>query len=177
MFLWEIGLTLYDPILPIHLRQLGAQPGQIGLVYFAAYLVMALASLPGGWLADRFERRRIMVFFWWMGTPSVLVLAAARDWWQAIPGLSLYFLSFMAFPAINAYLTHAADPRRLSTAFGLLYVTFPAAQLLGPGLGGFLAEFAGIRIVLFVSFGFYLLSALVIMRISPQPVKSTLISG
>jgi MFS family permease len=132
LFLWEIGLTLYDSLLPIHLRRLGATPEQVGLVFSLAYLIVAISSLPGGWLADRFERRRVMLFFWIIGAPSVLIMAAAQNWFQTLPGIALYFFSFMTFPAINAYVTDASEKSQLSIAFALLYATFPAAQLLGP---------------------------------------------
>jgi MFS family permease len=130
LFLWEIGLTLYDSLLPIHLRRLGASPEQVGLVFSLAYLIVAISSLPGGWLADRFERRRVMLFFWIIGAPSVLIMAAAQNWFQTLPGIALYFFSFMTFPAINAYVTDASEKSQLSIAFALLYATFPAAQLV-----------------------------------------------
>jgi MFS family permease len=145
MFLWEVGLTLYDAILPVYLRQLGAAPRQLGLVFSVAYLIVALTSVPGGWLADRFDRKRVMLFFWCVGTPSALLLGLASTWSLAMVGIVLYFFSFMTFPAINAYLTDSADPARLSFAFGIMYATFPAAQLVGPGIGGFLADLVGFR--------------------------------
>lgn len=171
IFLWEIGLTLYDPLLSVYLRQLGASPEQVGLVFSIAYFVMAVTSLPGGWLADRFDRRKTMIFFWVIGAPSILLIAAAQIWWQAIPGVMLYFLSFMTFPAINAYLTDAADPRRLSAVFGLLYIGFPIATLVGPGLGGFLADQFGFQVVFLLSFGFFLVSTFVIFMLTPQHPK------
>lgn len=45
MLLWEIRLTLYDPILPIHLRRVGANPGQVGLA--AGLIVLAIGLIAG----------------------------------------------------------------------------------------------------------------------------------
>lgn len=168
LFLWEIGLTLYDALLPVHLRHLGAEPSQIGIVFSFAYLIMALSGIPGGWLADRFDRKKVMLFFWALGTPSVLFLAYARSWEAALPGVWLYFLSFMTFPAINAYLTDASEQANLSKSFALLYAVFPAAQLIGPGLGGFIAEKVGMQSLFLTSFGCYLVSTLVLMLLKPQ---------
>lgn len=173
MFLWEVGLTLYDAILPVYLRQLGADPQQLGFVFSVAYLIVALTSLPGGWLADRFDRRRVMLFFWCVGTPSALLLGLATTWNQAMLGIIFYFLSFMTFPAINAYLTDSSDPARLAVAFGILYATFPAAQLVGPAIGGYLADQIGFRPLFFVSFGFYALSTLAISRLAAQKRVTT----
>lgn len=171
VFLWEIGLTLYDSLLPIHLRRLGASPEQVGLVFSFAYLIVAISSLPGGWLADRFERRRVMLFFWIIGTPSVLVLAAAQNWSQTLPGIALYFLSFMTFPAINAYITDASEKSQLSIAFALLYATFPAALLVGPSLGGYIADQFGMQAVFMISFCCYVLSTGVLFLLAPQRSK------
>lgn len=168
MLIWELGLTLYDPFLAVHLRQLGAEAGQIGAIFAAAYLLVALTSLPAGWLADRFDRRRVMIFFWCSGASSVLFLAFASRWEQALPGIFLYFFSFMAFPAINAYITDAAEQGQHAAAFALFYATFPAAQLVGPGVGGLLAEQFGMRVLFLVSFGFYLASTLVVASLAAQ---------
>jgi MFS family permease len=168
MFLWEVGLTLYDAILPVYLRQLGAAPQQLGLVFSIAYLIVALTSLPGGWLADHFDRRRVMLFFWCVGTPSALLLGLATTWNQAMIGIILYFFSFTTFPAINAYLTDATDPARMAIAFGILYATFPLAQLVGPAIGGFLADRVGFQPLFLISFVFYALSTLAISRLAAQ---------
>jgi MFS family permease len=168
LFLWEIGLTLYDSLLPIHLRRLGASPEQVGLVFSLAYLIVAISSIPGGWLADRFDRRRVMLFFWIIGAPSVLIMATAQNWFQTLPGIALYFFSFMTFPAINAYVTDASEKSQLSIAFALLYATFPAAQLVGPGLGGYLADLYGIQVVFLVSFACYAISTGVLFLLAPQ---------
>jgi predicted MFS family arabinose efflux permease len=55
----------------------------------------------------------------------------------------------MGVPASNAYIIDAVDERDLSIAFAVIYVTIPAAQLVGPGIGRFLAEQIGMRPVFY----------------------------
>lgn len=160
---------LYDAILPVYLSDLGAGARQIGTIFSGVLLIASLANLVGGWLADRMDRRTIMLIFWIIGTPSAIFFSLANRWQWIVPGLALYYLSFIAFPSINAYITSSSDPKQLSSSFALLYATFPAAQLIGPGLGGFIADRWGMQFVFLVSFAFYLLSTLVIITIQKQP--------
>lgn len=166
--LWEMGWTLYDPLLPVYLRELGASPQQLGLMFAGTSLILAFSAIPGGWLADRFERRRLMLIFWVLDTPSMLLVSLAKHWVQAIPGLALYYAAFIASPIVNAYLTDASDEQTLGTAFAATYLTFPIALLLGPALGGLIAEQFGIRTVLLLSVLFYVASSLMILRLTPQ---------
>lgn len=166
--LWEMGWTLYDPLLPVYLRELGASPQQLGFMFAGTSLILAFSAIPGGWLADRFERRRLMLIFWVLDTPSMLLVSLAQNWVQAIPGLGLYYAAFIASPIVNAYLTDATDEQTLGTAFAATYLTFPVALLLGPALGGIIAENFGIRAVLLMSVLFYAASSLMILRLTPQ---------
>lgn len=172
--LWEMGWTLYDSLLPVYLRELGASPQELGLMFAGTSLLLAFSSIPGGWLADRFERRRLMLIFWVIDTPSMLLVSLAQNWLQAIPGLVLYYAAFIASPIVNAYLTDASDEQTLGTAFAVTYLTFPTALLLGPALGGMIAEHFGIRTVLLLSVLFYAASSLMVLRLSPQQPRKRL---
>ena len=168
MLLWSMGLTLYDPLLSIHLIDLGADPTTVGSIFSAAYLIVALTSIPAGLLADRFNRKSLMILFWSIGTPSVLIISLAQTWQQSLVGIAMYFSSFMGFPAVNAYLTDGTEPQFLTRSFALMYTTFPAAQLLGPSLGGYIAERWSIQTVFWISFLFYAASTLTVAQIKPQ---------
>lgn len=168
MLLWSMGLALYDPLLSIHLINLGADPTTVGSIFSAAYLIVALTSIPAGLLADRFDRKTLMILFWSIGTPSVLIISLAQTWQQSLVGIAMYFTSFMGFPAVNAYLTDGTEPQHLARSFALMYTTFPAAQLIGPSLGGYIAERWNIQTVFWLSFLFYLASTLTVAQIKPQ---------
>ncbi|GIV96697.1 MAG: hypothetical protein KatS3mg057_1354 [Herpetosiphonaceae bacterium] len=168
-FLWELGFSLYAPLWSVHLRDLGAAPHQVGLIFSLSYLISTLSAVPGGLLADRFNRKRLMILFWSIGAPSALIFAFATRWEMTIPGVVLYFSSFMVLPSINAYVTHLVGDDDPAPAFAMVYVATPAVQLVGPTVGGLIAEQFGMRAVLLMSFICYIASTICLLFLSSQP--------
>jgi MFS transporter, DHA1 family, multidrug resistance protein len=139
------------------------------LVFSISYLVSTLANIPGGILADRFDRKTIQIVFWCLGALSALIYALASSWQMTIPAAFLYFLSVLSVPATNAYVADMADEQDFSMVFAIIYATIPVTQLIGPGIGGFLADIVGMRPLFLVSFVCYIISTIVLFFIQPQP--------
>lgn len=169
--LWGVGEGLWWYLLPVYIEGLGASPVQIGMVLSIAMIVMTLAFIPSGWIADRFSRRLIMIGGWVMGTIAILVLAAAQTWQMAIPGLVLYNLSAFNMPAMNAYVTaeiqSGHDMRR---AFTTVFSGFTFGMVFSPVVGGMLADVWGIRPLLFLAFIAFAISTICIVLIKDQPI-------
>src|SRR4029077_21099601 len=55
-----VGYQVFIPIMPIFLTRKGASPFIVGFVSAAALLAYGLGQYPAGWLADRYDRRRIV---------------------------------------------------------------------------------------------------------------------
>jgi MFS family permease len=58
------GEGLYFYVFPLYIRALQADYVQIGLVFSALYGASALTLLLGGVLADRFDRKKILIMGW-----------------------------------------------------------------------------------------------------------------
>ena len=175
LFFWGLGATLWGPLFSIHLSDLGASPRQIGLVFTIASLLVTVSSIPGGILADKFDRKKNMIAFWLIGSLSAPILAFADSWIMAIPGALFYYASIIGSPAINAYVTDCSSENNLSTAFGVIYATAPISLLIGPPIGGQIADLYGIRTLFMISFGIYLISTAILLLLSSQkpPRKDT----
>ena len=115
--------------------------GVIGLVQFAPSFVLAL---PAGHVADRYERRRIVILcqlIEWIAM-AVLALGSLMHWFDETAILGMIFLVGCArafeFPTMQAFLPSLVPPALLPRAMAMSASAVQAAMIVGPALGGFL---------------------------------------
>jgi MFS family permease len=116
----------------------------VGITTALQFVGMLALSTYAGVIADRFDRRRILLI-----TQTWLALCAATLGVLAITGLAVtwhvYLLAFLfglgtAFdnPARQAFVSELVGQDRLTNAIGLNSATFHAARIVGPAVAGFL---------------------------------------
>jgi len=165
LLFWMLGVGLYEGLIPIYARQLGASPVQLGGLFTLRNLALAGGFLIGWAVADRISRRTLMFASWFFGLPVPLMLAAAPTYLWLLPGLLLYELTYFALPAIHAYITERVPPSELASAFGAMGTVTSVGFLVSPALGGIIADRWGIRVVLVVAFLLFLLSTILVLRV------------
>lgn len=165
--LWSCGSSLYFFVWPNYVRDLGGGPQEIGYLTGLMYGVMALTLLPGGWLADRFDRRRLMLANWALAALAPLFYARARTWPELIPGVFLYAL-FFGWPAMEAYVADTVPPESLGRAFVLTNSGYALGAIIPPLLGAALWKFLGMRGLFLLSFLAFVSSTTLIGLMRPQ---------
>lgn len=146
------GEGLYFWVFPIYIRTLQADYIQLGLVFSALFGASALAPLPGGLLADRFDRKKILILAWIPWVLSPLVYSFASDWTQLIPGTILWGISMIGVPAANSYIiTSVVDKTKLASVLSFVWSCYSFSYIFAPTVGGYLAAVIGMRWVLRVS--------------------------
>lgn len=174
IFLFGFGFGLYIFLYPLYAKELGASPVQIGLIYALFNIWMTCAFLPGGFLADRFDLRKIMIFTWWLAVPGVVVYLIARSWPLLIIGDLFVALSLINGPASQAYIKLKAPPGREQWIFTLVYgSSFALGMVLSPTLGGYIGQVWGLRSIFYFTFFLYLSSAALVFLLTPARLKRT----
>lgn len=168
LFLWVFGFGLYDEFLPIHARALGATGVQLGLLFTIRQLTVTVGSVLGGVLADRFNRRTVMLVAWVLGAPSSLLFLPARGWAALLPGIFLYDITIFALPAMNAYVAERTHPRKIASTFAILTMASGLSLLLSPALGGLIAARWGIPTTFALAFLCYAASTVLIFWTEPE---------
>ena len=165
-FITMIGSSLVIPFLPLYIEQLGVKEvARIeqwsGLVYSATFMLSAFVSPIWGRVADKYGRK-LMLLRASLGMAVIMTLIGlVQNVYQ------LFFLRLL-MGAVNGYIPAAITlvatqvPREESGwALGTLSTGSVAGTLIGPLIGGTLAEIIGLHHVFFVTGGFMLLSFLV----------------
>ena len=78
VFGMALGEELWLAYLPAYLSALGASGLAVGLFGSARDLLDSAYQYPGGWLADRFGRRRALLIFTALAIAGYAVYAARR---------------------------------------------------------------------------------------------------
>jgi len=166
--LWNFGAGLFSYIWPLYIRELDGTSVEVGLLYSATYLASALAFLPGGWLADHWERKWLIVSSWLITVPSPFLFAMATRWEGLVPGALLENLWTIGWPATVAYLVEQTSGRRQMAAFGLVYAGFPLGAVPGPLVGAALLSVLPLRSIFVISGVVFFLSAVPLLFLTPQ---------
>lgn len=121
---------------------LTGSPSYLGLCAFLSEAPFLVFSLFGGVLADRVDRRRILLASQAVQLASAMLLAAlvALSWVQVWQILALAFVVGLAQsfggPAYQALVPTLVDREDLPNAVALNSIQFNLARVIGPVLGG-----------------------------------------
>lgn len=170
-FIGAVGDGLYSYLLPIYIRGLGASSTDVGFLYSIFILSTALTIIPGGFLADRYDRKKVIVLGWLLWVPVPLMFSAATNWTQLPPVMALYGF-FLSGPATSAYIVTFARKDRVTLTYTLISASWWTGYIFSPGLGGYLATIVGMPNVLILSFALYTAATMILLLIRSQHVKT-----
>jgi len=166
-FLWDCGGGLYYSILPVYIRDLGGTILEVGVFYVLMNAIYFSTMIFGGFIADRYDRRKLAILYWIHTASAPLIYSFATNWQHLIPGAILYNVALLS-PAIDVYIAAAAPKERVARAFAFTQAGYSLGMLFSPLLGAYLLAMIDMRWLLRIAFGFYLISAVTISFISPQ---------
>ena len=158
---------------------LKAQPFQLGLLNALGTVAFPTLGLFVGVLADRLKKRPIMIIcnLGRMVTLASIPLAyfALRLTLTQLFAVALVNGIFTVFFEISyqSYLPILIDREDLIEGNSKLQTSASAAQVIGPGIAGFLYEIIGGALTIAVDAGGYLISAISLMSIKKTETKST----
>jgi MFS family permease len=169
-FVSGIGDWLYlVALLVIVYRESDGDPVLLGIIGGARIIPYIVLSVPAGMVADRFDRKMILLFTDIVRGAIMVVLAVlvmADGPLLAIVGLAIFATCFSSFfqPAIGAYMPMLArNERELGPANSAFATLGEIAFILGPAVSGIIIATADLEwafIINAVTFGFVALMLL-----------------
>lgn len=149
--LMHLGIGLQIVLWPLYIASLGASAVQIGGVIGGAAILRTLLVIPAGTLSDRLSTRTLILLTTSMMVPGGVIIAVAQIWWQALIGALLLEIAGVGIPAISSHIAGAATPERRTHAFSMVFsVAAGIGVLVGPPVGGIIADLTTLRAVFFI---------------------------
>lgn len=129
---------------PLFIRSLGASVFQASLVIFVGGLAATSVMLPSGLFSDRYGRRTMIILSMAFLFVSPLLYTLANSWEETFLYTVINTVAFSLFtPARMTMIADSVKLRSLGTAYGLMNLAWPIGGIIGPFLGGFLADSYG----------------------------------
>lgn len=158
--LTEASRTMTMVQVPVYLRELGAEITDIGLFFTLATIFPLLLRILGGWISDSAGRLRTLAFGGLFGLAAYTAFALAPSWQMALLGPAFLALTTaLVFPSYRSYLAEQAPKGAEGRIFGINRTVITISWVVGPPIGGFLAEGYGYRTMFAVAVGFFALAA------------------
>ncbi|MBL1125819.1 multidrug efflux MFS transporter [Streptococcus suis] len=150
-FLTGTSFTLVMPFISVFVEELGVGPGQVeyyaGLAVSANAFAAAVMAPIWGSLADRYGRKPMMVraAFAMIFTMGGMAFVPNVFWLLALRVLNGVFTGYI--PNATALIASQVPKDKTGYALGTLSTGAVAGNLIGPTLGGILAEMFGVHMV------------------------------
>lgn len=185
-FISEIGNQMQVVAVAWQVYELTRNPAALGLIGLANFLPILFFSLVGGLVADRADRKKLLIV-----SQSALSLVAFTLFFLStthlISPLIIYFILVLnsiaasfSLPARQAVLPNLLPKKLFMNAVSLHTLQFQSAVLIGPAIAGFLIGgfgVASVYLVNAVSFLIFIGSILTInvsLNLRTEPVELSL---
>lgn len=170
----ELGSQLTAVAVPWQVYLLTHSSLDVGLVSLGQLIPLIIGSLFGGSLADVVDRRRLLL------VTQVLMAACSaglainadlgRTLWPlfVLPALGAGF-SALGEAGQSAMVPNLVRRSEVASANAMFQALFQLGLVLGPAMAGLLLAGAGIRFVYWMDVASFVVAAVTIFAISPQP--------
>ncbi|RPI94085.1 MAG: MFS transporter [Chloroflexi bacterium] len=141
-FIDRIGGTLLFPFFALYITQkFNVGMTQAGVLLGLSSLFGLIGSTIGGALTDKFGRKQLILFGLVFSAISTLVFGLVTEINALYPLMVVVgFLSNVAHPAHDAMIADILPEKRRQEGFGILRVVGNLAWMIGPTIGGVLAD-------------------------------------
>lgn len=154
--LMSAGYTMIMPFLPMYLiQELGVEASGVnwwsGIIFSVTFLISGLMAPVWGAIADRKSRKLMAIRAASCLALSYLLGAFVQTPWQLFWVRVFQGFASGLWPATLAIMSSIAPAHRLGFCMGTMQGGMTAGHVIGPLLGGVVAEFFGMRTCFFVA--------------------------
>src|SRR4030042_3907790 len=148
-FFAELPGTYY----PLYVKALGGTAGTIGIIGAAEMVARGLVQIPGGYLADKYGRKWLIMTMTGLAGISRIFYVFAPTWeWIAI-GAIILGLTGIYQPALEALIADSIPPERRGMGFGIVRLIGSVSTTPSPLLAGLLYLRLGLIPTMRMSYG------------------------
>ena len=164
--LWSLIGMGYRPFWALYLQDfLGASVTNIGIFSMISTAESLLFQLPGGLLADRYGRRKLIIFGSFLRTLGPILYLMAPSWEWVIPGAIASGMTSLYMPAFTAIVAESLPSKRRGSGYGVYNTITRIPNIISPLIGGLLIDqyglYKGVRMFLMVQIGVSIFTVIV----------------
>ncbi len=144
-----VGTWMQTVSLPWLVLLLGGSPIQLGAVLALQFAPSLLLAPLGGVLADRVDKRRLLISTQWVAALQAVVLFAltvtdvVQIWHVMVLSLALGFVNAIDMPVRQSFAADLVPREDLMNAITLNSASFNLARVVGPAVAGLTLAFYG----------------------------------
>ncbi|PEC48638.1 MFS transporter [Bacillus sp. AFS096315] len=172
LFIIFLGIGLVIPVTPSIMNELNISGTIVGYMVAAFAITQLFFSPIAGRWVDQFGRKKMIItgllifsiseFLFGMGK-TIEVLFISR----MLGGISAAFI----MPAVTAFIADVTTVETRAKALGYMSAAISTGFIVGPGVGGFLAEY-GPRIPFFSAAGLAIFAGVLSITVLPEPERN-----
>lgn len=152
MILANISSMMYMPLLSLYLTDLKANVAQVGLFFTLAQIIPLALQILGGWISDTLGRLRSIAYGSMAGVLGYVGLILAPTWQWVLVGQGLGSLTrSLVGPSFGAFIAEQSTEQNRARVYALSETLFNIVMIVGPPLGGWLAEAYGFKAMLLIA--------------------------
>ncbi|MFB6366798.1 MFS transporter [Paenibacillus elgii] len=161
LFIAYVGIGLVAPVMPSFAKEMHLSGETVGLLISSFAFAQLLASPITGVWVDTIGRKKMIVFGLFLFSFSEILFGFGNQVWvlflsRILGGISDAFI----MPAVITYIADLTSLENRARILGYQAAAISGGFIIGPGLGGFIAEL-GIRAPFFFAAGLAFAAALV----------------
>jgi MFS family permease len=162
MILANIGGEMYGMLLPLYLKELNASVVQIGLFFTISQVIPLVVQILGGWVSDSLGRLRSIAIGSVAGNLTYVGFIFAPTWQWVMSGMFFSAITrSLIGPSFSAFIAEQSAEHSRARVFGISDTLFMIVGVIGPPLGGYLADAYGFRIMLAVAWVLYCFATII----------------
>ncbi|WP_144510620.1 MFS transporter [Bacillus sp. FJAT-22090] len=171
LFVVFLGIGLVIPVMPSLMREMDLEGATMGyLVAAFAFIQLLVSPIAGKWV-DMFGRKKMIVIGMLLFALSEMLFGFGKDVTvlyisRMLGGVSAAFI----MPAVTAFVADVTSLKERPKAMGYLAAAISTGFIIGPGIGGFLAEY-GTRLPFFFAAALGFLGSVFSLIILKEPKR------
>ena len=168
---------LWWPYRSLYIVELGGTKEQLGLLLMLETISGIVFQLPGGILADRLGRRKLLVVSSGIRMLSPLVFFFSESWVHTAPGFILSSAGMLGMPAMNALIAESISPENRGSGIAMYRTVTSMPMIITSLMGGVIMDYFGViqgcRYILIASAAVSLFSIVIRWRYIEETLEPT----
>jgi MFS family permease len=156
MILANIAAQMIFPLESLYIQELGANVQQVGMFFTIASVAPLLFQVFGGWLSDSVGRLQAIAIGSVAGSLSYLFYILAPSWIWLLPSsiLTAMAVAFVS-PSFQAFIAEESTEETRGRVYGVTSTMYMVVNIIGPVLGGAIAQGMSFKTMYIVAGGLY----------------------